>query len=215
MRKNLSLLFLLSASLFAQSFTLSNGWQLLGTTEDLNTSVFDNSCADFVWGYDTSNPSLPQWRVHIANGQSYTIPSNIGTLDVIKSGEGFWVKSSGECVVETSNNSTNFKFTNDWLNGKTLYDVYYESDINSWKASPFIFDLYTFSAYINLDAYTTGVGEQVHDVNYSVTSDGIISFQDLDEEDEIEYIKAIEEPTSDYVKICWWDSNENVDNCSK
>jgi len=202
MRKTLSLLFILCTSLFSQNFTLSNGWQLLGAIEDLNTSVFDGSCVDFVWGYDNSNPSAPQWRVHIANGKSYQIPSNIGLLDVLKRGEGFWVMSSGECDVESVETVTEetFKFTNDWLNGKTLYYVGYSDfgydDIGmKWNMGAMSF---TQTEVIWQEFDTPD--SDLHDFNYSITSEGWISFLPASE-DGTDTIKSVY-ITEEYIRVC-------------
>jgi len=208
MKKTFSLLFIFCTSLFSQSFTLHNGWQLLGATEDINTSAFDDSCANFIWGYDTSNPSLPLWRVHIANDQSYTIPSTIGTLDMIKIGDGFWVMSSGECGVETNNNSTNFKFTKDWLNGKTLYYVGYDDfgydDIGKkWNLASMSFtqDTLVWQEYNTPDTTPDSV-------NYTITSEGWIDV--LTEEEGFDPIKPII-LTEDYVKICFLNECNTTD----
>jgi len=94
--------FILSSAIYAQDINIQNGWQLLGATEDINVSKFDNSCIDFVWKYDTVDISNPQWQVHIANGQNYTHTNP--TISSLQIGEGFWVKGNdvNGCDVNTS-----------------------------------------------------------------------------------------------------------------
>jgi len=89
----------LSLVLNAQIINIANNWQLVGAKEDINTSVFDNSCVDFVWGYDSKNSS---WKLHIANGKQYNLPNNISALTTIKDGEGFWIKGNGNCSVDSN-----------------------------------------------------------------------------------------------------------------
>jgi sulfatase modifying factor 1 len=94
----LSVSSLLVSTVFGQNFNIQNEWQLLGATEDLNVSSFNNSCVDFIWKYDNEN-----WQVYIANGESYDI-SNYGSITSINKGEGFWVKgnSLNGCDINTS-----------------------------------------------------------------------------------------------------------------
>ena len=77
-----------------QTLNIKEGWQLLGATQDINATAFNNTCVDFVWAYNNA------WAVHVANGQSITLPSNINTLTTIQTGKGFWVKGNGTCAVE-------------------------------------------------------------------------------------------------------------------
>jgi len=96
----LTLLF--SCGLYAQDISVKNGWQLLGAIEDINISKFDNSCVDVVWKYDSSNSSFPQWKLHIANGQTYTIPSTISLISSLNQSEGFWLKGNDICEINTT-----------------------------------------------------------------------------------------------------------------
>jgi len=96
MKKSLFILLGLTFLLNAQIIKLtSNNWQLLGAKEDINTSIFDNSCFDIIWSYKNN------WKVHIANSKKYNIPNNISSLPIIKDGQGFWIKGSKNCKVNT------------------------------------------------------------------------------------------------------------------
>lgn len=89
---------LLSSSLFGQNFNITNNWQLLGATEDLNISEFNNQCIDYIWKYNSS-----EWSVHIANGNAYNLPENIEPITSLNKGDGFWVKGNSSCQFSISN----------------------------------------------------------------------------------------------------------------
>ena len=94
----------------SNSINIINGWQLLGATENLDVSKFNNSCVDHIWRYEDGS-----WQLHIANGQSYTIPSGVTTNVSLDQGDGFWVKGNGACEVNATSSIT--------FNGKTYSTV--------------------------------------------------------------------------------------------
>jgi len=108
----------LSLVLNAQIINVTNNWQLVGAKEDINTSIFDNSCVDFVWGYDSKNNS---WKLHIANGKTYNLPNNISALTTIKDAEGFWIKGNGNCSVDTDIQNIS-KLTGDTITASQYYN---------------------------------------------------------------------------------------------
>ncbi len=81
----------------AQDIPVIPDWQLLGATEDINTSTFDGKCVDFIWHYNKG------WKVHMANGRRHNLP--IKNLDFIKKGEGFWIRGNGHCEVNATTHS--------------------------------------------------------------------------------------------------------------
>lgn len=86
-----------NTSTSSAGLNILDGWQLLGATSDLDLSIFDGSCVDFIWGYKNG-----AWQLHIANGQEYAIPSNV-TMDLsLNQGDGFWVKATGVCDINTT-----------------------------------------------------------------------------------------------------------------
>jgi len=100
MKKSLITATLLATALYSQSINIHNGWQLLGATEDLNTTAFDNSgCVDYLWKYDATNSASP-WSVHISNGISYN--GSLAIFNQIKEGSGFWVKGNSNCQINTT-----------------------------------------------------------------------------------------------------------------
>ena len=84
---------------------LQKGWQNIGINEDISTNVFDNGCTEFIWKYDISDIDHPIWKLYVANNKTYNIPTNIGKLKYLKSGDGYWVKSSNNCEVKISNSN--------------------------------------------------------------------------------------------------------------
>ena len=102
MKRNLlqiGLTILLSSSLFGFTYEIKDGWQQVGAIQDIDDlSIFNNAgCVDHVWYYDNTNTADPQWKLHIANGNTYNYCGE--TLTSLKKGQGFWVKATGECTI--------------------------------------------------------------------------------------------------------------------
>ena len=91
---------LLASSMLSADITIKTGWQLLGATQDMNTSMFDNSCVDYMWKYDTTSAVSPEWQIHIANGQNYI--HTYAPISSLHKGEGYWVKGNSDCIVSIS-----------------------------------------------------------------------------------------------------------------
>lgn len=102
--------------LYAQDIKVTQDWQLLGATEDLNTSSFDKKCVDFIWKYDNG------WKVYIVNGKNYNLPSGITKFGTINKGEGFWIKGSKNCDINVTDD-VNIKAL---FAGKTFYTYQYD-----------------------------------------------------------------------------------------
>ncbi|MEA3521528.1 MAG: hypothetical protein U9R50_00995, partial [Campylobacterota bacterium] len=96
-----------------------------------------------------------------------------------------------------------FKFSTEYLNGKTLYNT--SCDDNQWQMAPFSFNDKTFTAYIEEDPT-----QRMDDVSYNITQEGYINFENEGDES---YIKALE-TTSVAMSVCWEDSVENATKCS-
>jgi len=94
----------LSSSLLGFTYQIKDGWQQLGAITDTNLSIFDDKCIDYLWYYDNTDSSNPQWKLHIANGNDYNYCGE--TIDTVKKGEGFWAKASGECNVTIAEPTT-------------------------------------------------------------------------------------------------------------
>jgi len=86
----------------AQTINVSNGWQLVGSSEDLNVSKFDSTCVDYLWKYDNSS-STALWQLHVSNGNDYGYTGVM--ITDLKEGEGFWLKGNANapCTVNTAN----------------------------------------------------------------------------------------------------------------
>ena len=98
--KKLSLLasaLLLSAGTLNADITVKTGWQLLGATQDMNTTMFNDTCVDYIWKYDTTNITTPEWQIHVANGVEYS--HGMTTIASFTKGEGYWAKGNADCVI--------------------------------------------------------------------------------------------------------------------
>jgi len=95
-------IFLVFAQLLLADINIQKGWQNIGVAQDMNISQFDNSCVDYIWKYDISDSNNPTWKLHISNNMFYTVPSNIGKLDHIASGEGYWIKGTSSCKIKVA-----------------------------------------------------------------------------------------------------------------
>ncbi|MBI9089867.1 MAG: hypothetical protein JEZ12_11675 [Desulfobacterium sp.] len=100
----------------------------------------------------------------------------------------------------------NFKFTKDWLNGKTLYNVYFEDDDNKWEIATFTFTDTSLSAVSDNDE-----NDRIDNAPYAITNEGYLSFTAYDEnegKEETDYIKGLE-LTNDYLSLFWTDEIED------
>ena len=76
---------------YSQELTVKKSWNLLGSTEDLNTSFFRSDCANSVWTYENGS-----WK-NFAHGKE-----KITSFFKIAKGQGFWVFSKdGSCSLNT------------------------------------------------------------------------------------------------------------------
>ena len=115
MKKNKFInLCLIGSSLFisnlnAITLEINKGWQLFGATTDINTTIFDNSCAEYIWSFDNN---ISDWSLYIPNKKN---SSNYKTLDLIEKGRGYWIDSSTNCnltIDETNTDLPSSIFTN-------------------------------------------------------------------------------------------------------
>ncbi len=101
---------------------------------------------------------------------------------------------------------TSFKYTTDWLNGRTLYNAYFETDDNKWVIAQFTFGNGSGSAHELSDP------DDSSDFTYSVTADGII-VADFPDEENHDYIRAVFQ-TNDRQGLCWGPDLERVRSCN-
>ncbi len=96
---SLGLIATLSTSLFAYTYEIKEGWQLMGAVQEIkDLSVFNDTCVDYLWGYDTNETDdTSKWRLHIANGVDYNYCGDV--LTSLDKSDGFWVKASSDCNV--------------------------------------------------------------------------------------------------------------------
>ncbi len=104
---SIGLITALSTSLLGFTYEIKDGWQQIGAIEDIeDMTIFNNAgCVDHVWYYDNNDTFNPQWKLHIADGNTYNYCGE--TLDSLKKGQGFWVKATGNCTIEIDESSCN------------------------------------------------------------------------------------------------------------
>ncbi len=79
------------------NISIKKGWQLLGAELDMESTLFDGSCVDYIWKYDAA---AKEWQIHIANGELYSYSN--AEISGFSKGEGYWVKASDDCTVSLS-----------------------------------------------------------------------------------------------------------------
>ena len=194
---------LVTSTLFAQNISVTNNWQLLGATENIDATVFDKSgCVDFVWKYNNG------WKLYIANGQSYSYSGDKFTS--LSKGEGFWIKGNNSCSFDTNSthdsNASDFKFTKDWLSGKTLYYVQYDDfgheEQTGWNVAEMTFKSDGSMVWNEIDTIDSGA----FNTTYRVDSNGNLFLFDDQTEGSGEY--SFTSKTNDYLKVCEKDDND-------
>ena len=123
---------------YAQSLSVNDKWQLLGATEDINISSFNNTCAKFIWKYDSNDNTHP-WKLYSTDGNSHNYPY---TMSSIKKTEGFWIlgKDDTKCNIDTSNEQNYSSFDARHLGGITVYEVYFDDGAKSIGKLEFLDD---------------------------------------------------------------------------
>ncbi len=120
--------------------------------------------------------------------------SKDGSIDDVNSIN--WHLNKPSDYPEFSEPSENFKFTTEWLNSKTLYNIYYESDDDKWELTVFEF------TDENLSFYPENNSTDKTTLPYEITDNGKIRYANpwIDEDGkEFAYIEVIEK-TNDYIE---------------
>jgi len=85
----------LSTISYAQTISITSGWQLLGTTDTVsNMANFSSSCATSVYTYNNG-----AWS-------TYSPTSSSNTISSIDKAKGFWVNGSSSCTLDLSATTT-------------------------------------------------------------------------------------------------------------
>jgi len=79
---------LITSNINAYRYSVTNGWNLFGSTTKLELNSFDNSCVDAIWKYDNS------WK-------KYTPNSSSNTISELNIGVGFWAYANKNCLIDT------------------------------------------------------------------------------------------------------------------
>jgi hypothetical protein len=96
--KKLIFLTMFIINIFAHTINIKTGWQLLGTENELNITVFKNPNIKSVWSYDSNNK---RWRAYIPNINIDLNKLNIENLTKIDKYEGFWLSSLSNFTLNT------------------------------------------------------------------------------------------------------------------
>jgi hypothetical protein len=96
--KKLIFLIMFIINIFAHTINIKAGWQLLGTENELNVTIFKNSNIKSVWSYDSKNK---RWKAYIPNINIDLNKLNIENLTKIDKYEGFWLNSLSNFTLNT------------------------------------------------------------------------------------------------------------------
>ena len=110
---------LFSISTLSADIDIKPGWKLVGASQNINPTVFNNTCVDYVWKYDSSNPAN-SWKLHIANGKDYG--NQVPPINQINKKEGFWIKGNDTCSIILDNIPTTLADTTITHN-EIIYDA--------------------------------------------------------------------------------------------
>ncbi len=119
-----------TSSLEEKSIHIYKNWQNIGFENNLNVNIFDDTCIDYIWKYDISNPNKPIWKLY-ANDKNFIYPNNIKRLYNITPLEGYWIKSDKDCVVNIENSQIKSKLIDNIdIIDKKLQLLHYNNDGN-------------------------------------------------------------------------------------
>ncbi|MEA3314678.1 MAG: SdrD B-like domain-containing protein [Campylobacterota bacterium] len=86
----------------AQSYDINKGWQLLGTSYDIELNDFNKSCINTMWSYDMNEKSWEAFSPNLNTQNSIENSMFISKLDNITKKDGFWINANQDCEVVLS-----------------------------------------------------------------------------------------------------------------
>ena len=98
MKKILTTIFFLLLLVKAQDFEIVQGWQLVGATVDMNSTIFNDTCVSKLVGYDGVSG---EWSIYISDTTNATGSSSVATLSLLERGKGYWIYGQGICTVRS------------------------------------------------------------------------------------------------------------------
>ncbi|MFT5661093.1 MAG: hypothetical protein ACI9TV_001739 [Sulfurimonas sp.] len=120
----------LFSTMLRADINIKSGWQLLGATQDINTSIFDSTCIDYVWKYDTTDINNLEWQIHVANAVNYN--NSMTPITLLTKGEGYWVKGNSDCVIPLAETIAAPTSTLKKTGQTNSYDTNIYSDSDEW-----------------------------------------------------------------------------------
>lgn len=154
----------LFSTILSADITIKNGWQLLGATQDINTSIFDSTCVDYIWKYDTSDINNLEWQIHIANAVNYnqTMPE----ITSLTKGEGYWVKGNADCNITVPETLTHDGVTYGTVVSPFTGKVWLDRNLGAARVCTAFDDNQCYGDY-----YQWGRGADGHEKSSSNTTD--------------------------------------------
>lgn len=83
----------------AQSYDINKGWQLLGTSYDIELNDFNKSCINTMWSYDMNEKSWKAFSPNLNIQNSIENSMFISKLNNITKKDGFWINANQDCEV--------------------------------------------------------------------------------------------------------------------
>jgi hypothetical protein len=132
-------------------------------------------------------------------------------FDVVSAATDYPASDSGDSSDGSSDTLTDSAFTTDWLDGKTLYNLFPVSE-NTYNGSGWELDSFTFTTTTFTACDIGDVSNECFNTPYEITEDGYIKYDDT--EDGITttyYIRALSS-TDDYLTLACSDNLTEVTN---
>ena len=153
----------------AQNIAVTSDWKLVGATEDITITNFDNTCVNTVWWYDSADSS--DWKLYMNTSSYPSTPSNteLKTTGTISKGSGFWIKGDSSCTVDTNTAtqapvSSTYTLLESDVSGKTF--TIDGNDGEGWV----IFTLNSNNTGTEIGYYQNGSQEFSENITWSINS---------------------------------------------